>query len=82
MVTYNSGCTRRRKVDGRKVNLEGVDWAAPGSLRESIMISCAKWEEIAPFLKDECGVSWLEAKTRVANYEREKHENGVDAGDS
>ena len=77
-----SGYAQRRRVDGRKVVLEGVDWAAPGSLREDIMISCAQWEEIAPFLEDECGVSWLKAKTCFAHFKREEHENSVGAGEA
>ena len=78
----NSGYVQRRGVDSRKVILEGLDWAAPGSLREDIMASCAKWEAIAPFLEDECGVSWLKAKTAFAHFKREEHENSVEAGEA
>ena len=77
-----SGCGQPRRVDGRKIVLEGVDWAAPGSLQEEIMISCAQWEEIAPFLEDECGVSWLKAKTCFAHFKREEHENSAEAGEA
>lgn len=78
-VDGNSGCAQRSgKVDGRKVILEGVDWAAPGFLREDIMISCAQWEKIAPFLEDERGVSWLKAKTCFAHFRRKGDEDQVD----
>jgi len=78
----NSGCVQHRRVDGRKVILEGVDWAAPGFLREEIMISSAQWDKIAPFLEDECGVSWLKAKTCFAHFKRTEEENSVEAGEA
>jgi hypothetical protein len=81
-VAADSWCAQRRRVDGRKVILEGVDWAAPGLLREDIMTSCAQWEEIAPFLEDECGVSWLKAKTFFAHFKRKEHESSVEAGEA
>ena len=59
----NSSCTGPETVNRRKIILEGVNWANPGPLREDIVELCAQWERIAPFLEDECGLSWLKAKT-------------------
>ena len=79
---HNSWWIRHGTVDGRKVILEEIDWAAPGSLREEIMISCAQWERIAPFLEDECGLSWLKAKTCFSHFKGKKPESIVDAGEA
>lgn len=60
---HNSSCTGPETVNRRKIILEGMDWANPWPLREYIVELSAQWERIAPFLEDECGVSWLKAKT-------------------
>jgi hypothetical protein len=81
-TTHNSSGAHRTPVDGRKIILEGVDWAAPGPLIEDIMNVCARWERIAPFLEDECGVSWLKAKTCFPHFKRKESESGTEAGEA
>jgi len=78
----DSRYAQHSRVDGRRVILERVDWGTPGFLKEDIMTSCGQWEKIAPFLEDECGVSWLKAKTCFAHFKRKEHENSVDAGEA
>jgi hypothetical protein len=78
----DSGCAQPRKVDGRKVILEGVNWATPGFLIADIMDSSAQWEKIAPFLEDECGVTWLKAKTCFAHFKRTEQEDSVETGEA